>query len=105
MAESATDDTFDATAAVLGLLEVSAPLVPAGAAEVEEALGEAGMSLLEDLGGIEEKQRVAGRRRRMSTTDKRKRSMNFKEKSMEEAGFHGCGGEGVRGKHCDESTE
>ena len=99
MAEGATDDTSDATAAVLGLLEVSAPLVPA-AAEVEEALGEAGMSLLEDLGGIEEKQRAAGRRRRMSTTDKRKRSMNFKEKLMEEAGFHGCGVEGVRGKQC-----
>ena len=88
VADGEEDDTFDATAAVLGLLEVSAPLVLA-AEEVEEALGGAGTSLLEDLGGIEEKQRATGRRRRMSTTGKRKRSMNFEQKRKEEAGFQG----------------
>jgi hypothetical protein len=63
MAEGEEDDTFVATAAVLRLLEASTALVPV-AAEVGESLVEAGMSLFEDLGGIEEKEEAIGRRRR-----------------------------------------
>jgi hypothetical protein len=63
MAEGEEDDASVAPAAVLRLLEASAALAPA-AAEVDESLVEAGMSLFEDLGGIEEKEEAICRRRR-----------------------------------------